>query len=130
MHMNYKRLWTALILVIIGSFLVLGYFGYEIYMQAPPVPNRVVSTDGQVLFTGDDIRTGQQVWQSIGGQEVGSVWGHGAYIAPDWSADFLHRDARSSSGSGGRPMPSRSPRQANKPPEEKRRSNKLHCESG
>jgi nitric oxide reductase subunit B len=103
MHMNYKRLWTALILVIIGSFLVLGYFGYEIYMQAPPVPNRVVSTDGQVLFTGDDIRAGQQVWQSIGGQEVGSVWGHGAYIAPDWSADFLHRECAFILGKWGSP---------------------------
>ncbi|MBX6311728.1 MAG: nitric-oxide reductase large subunit, partial [Isosphaeraceae bacterium] len=39
------------------------------------------------------IRDGQNVWQSMGGQEVGSVWGHGAYVAPDWSADWLHREA-------------------------------------
>ena len=43
----------------------------------------------------DDIRDGQNVWQSIGGQEVGSVWGHGSYVAPDWSADWLHREATS-----------------------------------
>ena len=24
---------------------------------------------------------------------MGSVWGHGAYVAPDWSADWLHREA-------------------------------------
>jgi nitric oxide reductase subunit B len=89
--MSYKRLWLWLTFVIVASFVVLGYFGYEIYMQAPPVPERVVA-NGKVVFTGDDIRNGQAVWQSIGGQEVGSVWGHGAYVAPDWSADFLHRE--------------------------------------
>ena len=25
--------------------------------------------------------------------EVGSVWGHGSYVAPDWTADWLHREA-------------------------------------
>lgn len=90
--MNYKRLWLWLIAVVVGSFAVLGYFGYEIYMQAPPIPERVAVTDGSTIFTRDDIEKGQNVWQSIGGQEVGSVWGHGAYIAPDWSADFLHRE--------------------------------------
>lgn len=90
--MGYKRLWLWLALVVGASFAVLGFFGHEIYMQAPPIPQRVVATDGEVLFTGDDISKGQNVWQSIGGQEVGTVWGHGAYVAPDWSADFLHRE--------------------------------------
>ncbi|HOI86262.1 MAG TPA: nitric-oxide reductase large subunit [Lentimicrobium sp.] len=88
-----KKLWIGFALVVIISFAVLGYYGYEIYQQAPPVPERVVTTDGTVLFTGQDIKDGQNVWQSIGGQEVGSVWGHGAYVAPDWSADWLHREA-------------------------------------
>jgi nitric oxide reductase subunit B len=90
---NYKRLWLVLGLVIAGSFAILGYFGREIYRKAPPIPDKVVSTDGQVLFTGEDIRDGQNVWQSIGGQEIGTVWGHGAYVAPDWSADWLHRES-------------------------------------
>lgn len=88
-----KKLWIGFALVVIISFAVLGYYGYEIYQQAPPVPEKVVTTDGTVLFTGQDIKDGQNVWQSIGGQEVGSVWGHGAYVAPDWSADWLHREA-------------------------------------
>lgn len=90
--MNYKRLWIGFSLVVGLSFLVLGYFGYEIYMKAPPIPKQVVVEGGQVLFSSSDIEEGQSVWQSIGGQEVGSVWGHGAYVAPDWSADFLHRE--------------------------------------
>lgn len=73
--MMYKKLWLGFALVVGLSFLVLGYFGYEIYTQAPPVPEQVRSADGTTLFTGDDIREGQSVWQSIGGQEVGSIWG-------------------------------------------------------
>jgi nitric oxide reductase subunit B len=46
-----------------------------------------------VLFSGADITRGQNVWQSLGGQQVGSIWGHGAYVAPDWTADWLHREA-------------------------------------
>ncbi|MGV8113081.1 MAG: nitric-oxide reductase large subunit [Lentimicrobium sp.] len=88
-----KKLWIGFALVVVISFAVLGYYGYEIYQQAPPVPEEVVTSDGTVIFTGQDIKDGQNVWQSIGGQEVGSVWGHGAYVAPDWSADWLHREA-------------------------------------
>ena len=86
------RLWLALAAILLGSFAVLGYYGYEIYQQAPPIPERVVTSDGQVLFTRQQIQEGQNVWQSMGGHEVGSIWGHGAYVAPDWSADWLHRE--------------------------------------
>ncbi len=91
--MQYAKLWAALITVILGSFSVLGYYGIEIYQKKPPIPQRVVAEDGRTLYTAEEIQTGQNVWQSMGGQEVGSVWGHGAYIAPDWSADWLHREA-------------------------------------
>jgi nitric oxide reductase subunit B len=60
--------------------------------QAPPLAD-VYTTNGQLLFTGSSITDGQGVWQSIGGQEIGTVWGHGAYVAPDWSADWLHRES-------------------------------------
>ncbi|HPR86083.1 MAG TPA: nitric-oxide reductase large subunit [Prolixibacteraceae bacterium] len=91
--MNTKRLWSAFIAVMVISFAVLLYYGKEIYRQAPPVPEKVVTSDGKILFTGLDIKDGQNVWQSIGGQELGTVWGHGAYQAPDWSADWLHKEA-------------------------------------
>lgn len=90
---NDKRLWTTLVLVVGGAFLLLGFFGREIYRQAPPLPDRVVTESGRTLMTREEILDGQQVWQSIGGQQVGSIWGHGAYQAPDWSADWLHREA-------------------------------------
>jgi nitric oxide reductase subunit B len=91
--MRHAKLWISLSLVVLVAFAVLGYFGREIYRQAPPVPQRVITTAGIVLFTGDNILNGQNVWQSLGGHEVGSIWGHGAYVAPDWSADWLHREA-------------------------------------
>ena len=91
--MNAKKLWWGFIAVMVLSFGVLLYYGREIYREAPPIPDKVVTEDGTVLFTGQDIKDGQNVWQSVGGQELGSVWGHGAYQAPDWSADWLHKEA-------------------------------------
>jgi nitric oxide reductase subunit B len=91
--MKTKKLWIGFIAVMVISFSVLLYFGREIYKQAPPVPVKVITPDGKVLFTGQDIKDGQNVWQSLGGQEIGTVWGHGAYQAPDWSADWLHKEA-------------------------------------
>ena len=90
--MSYKRYWLALIVVILASFAVLGTVGRKMISQAPPIPD-VYTVDGQLLFTGSSITDGQGVWQSIGGQEIGTVWGHGAYVAPDWSADWLHRES-------------------------------------
>lgn len=91
--MSTKKLWTLFTLVVIASFAVLVFFGIEIYQEKPPIPTQVVTTSNRVLFTGQEIKDGMNVWQSIGGQEIGTVWGHGAYVAPDWTADWLHRES-------------------------------------
>ncbi len=91
--MTAKKLWMWLGATVGASFLVLIFYGVEIYTNIPPFPERIVTTDGQVLYEGQDIKDGQNVWQSMGGQTVGSIWGHGAYIAPDWNADYLHRES-------------------------------------
>jgi len=91
--MSTKKLWIGFIAVMVICFGVLGYFGYELYLQKPPIPESVVTVNGEKIFTETDIKDGQNVWQSIGGQELGTVWGHGSYVAPDWSADWLHREA-------------------------------------
>src|SRR6185312_9540534 len=88
-----SRLWRGLGLVFILSFATLGWLGREIYLAAPPIPQAVRTDDGNTLFTGDQIRLGQQAWFKAGGQQLGTVWGHGSYVAPDWSADWLHREA-------------------------------------
>ena len=88
-----KKLWIAFAIVFVFSFSVLGWIGTRIYQEMPPIPARVVTTDGAQVVGDGDIGRGQNVWQSLGGMEVGSIWGHGSYLAPDWTADWLHREA-------------------------------------
>src|ERR1700687_4579276 len=88
-----KRLWLAFAVVLVFSFSILGWVGTRIYQEAPPLPDQVVATDGKVVIPSGDIGKGQNVWQAMGGMQVGSVWGHGSYVAPDWTADWLHREA-------------------------------------
>ncbi|ODU11208.1 MAG: nitric oxide reductase large subunit [Thiobacillus sp. SCN 64-35] len=88
----YRKLWFTLIGVCIVMFSLLGYYGADVYRSAPPIPAQVVTPDGKVLFGKDDILDGQTAWQSVGGMQLGSIWGHGAYQAPDWTADWLHRE--------------------------------------
>ena len=88
-----KKLWILFGVVFVFSFSILGWVGLEIFREAPPIPREVVSTDGRVLIPEEDIMNGQNVWQAMGGMQVGSIWGHGSYVAPDWTADYLHREA-------------------------------------
>lgn len=85
--------WITFVIVVVLSFTVLGWVGSRIYQEAPPIPERIITTDGVLVVEGKEIEEGQNVWQAMGGMEVGSVWGHGSYVAPDWTADWLHREA-------------------------------------
>ena len=87
-----KKYWMVLVMVLVGTFTILGFFGSEIYKEAPPIYSEISDQSGNIIYTEKDILDGQVVWQSIGGQQVGSIWGHGAYQAPDWTADWLHRE--------------------------------------
>ena len=89
---EYKKLWWTLLGVLAITFAVLGWSGVEVYRQVPPIPEKVVTASGTTLMTKEDILDGQTAWQSTGGMQLGSVWGHGSYQAPDWSADWLHRE--------------------------------------
>ncbi len=88
-----RKLWLGLATLLVVSFGVLLWAGGEIFRAAPPIPEQVVGEDGSVVYTRADIEQGRQVWQSLGGMQLGSIWGHGAYVAPDWSADWLHRES-------------------------------------
>ena len=88
-----KRLWIAFAVVVIVSFAVLGWAGLKIWQEKPPLPESVVITDGTVVVAPGQILAGQSVWRAMGGMELGSIWGHGSYVAPDWTADWLHREA-------------------------------------
>ena len=42
-----RRAWIVLGTVVAAAFLVLGFFGREVYRQAPPIPDRVVTASGR-----------------------------------------------------------------------------------
>jgi len=87
-----KKLWIAFAAVLLVSFTVLGWVGTRIYQEQPPICERVVTKDGTKIIGPGEISRGQNIWQAMGGMELGSIWGHGSYVAPDWTADWLHRE--------------------------------------
>lgn len=80
----------ATILTIIFGFTVLIWLATRTVRDAPPIPERVLAPTGEVVFTGDDILSGQQVFLKYGLMEYGTIWGHGAYLGPDFTAEYLH----------------------------------------
>ncbi|HXH28738.1 MAG TPA: nitric-oxide reductase large subunit, partial [Candidatus Polarisedimenticolia bacterium] len=86
-----SRWWGhAVILIMVFGFSVLIGMAVRAYEDAPPIPDRVVDQAGATLFTRQDILAGQQVFLKHGLMENGTIWGHGAYLGPDFSAAYLH----------------------------------------
>src|ERR1035437_4073137 len=83
----------AVALVMLFGFFIMGLLAYRTYTDEPPIPAQVVDATGKVLFTGQDITTGQEIFLKNGLMEYGSIFGHGAYLGPDFTADYLHRAA-------------------------------------
>ncbi|HEU5396729.1 MAG TPA: cbb3-type cytochrome c oxidase subunit I, partial [Verrucomicrobiae bacterium] len=83
----------AVALVMLFGFFILGLLAYYTYTDEPPIPAKVVDADGNVLFTGADVIAGQEIFLKNGLMEYGSIFGHGAYLGPDYTADYLHRAA-------------------------------------
>jgi nitric oxide reductase subunit B len=81
-------------LVALSGLFGLVLMGWMTYQSSPPTPKQVVSTAGRTVFTGTDIRAGQDVFLRNGLMEYGSIFGHGAYLGPDFTADYLHRSAQ------------------------------------
>ena len=80
----------AVILVLVLGFSVLIWQAVMSYRDGPPIPGTVVGPSGETIFTGNEIRAGQEVFLKYGLMENGSIWGHGAYLGPDFSAEYLH----------------------------------------
>ena len=94
MVISHWRAQTAILTFLVG-FVVLGIMAYKVQTQHPPIPERVVSETGDVIFTGRDIQFGQQVFRKYGLMQHGTIFGHGAYLGPDFTADYLHRATQS-----------------------------------
>jgi len=83
----------AVVVVVLFGFFVLGFLAYRTYTGEPPIPARVVDPAGHLIFTHDDVIAGQETFLRNGLMEYGSIFGHGAYLGPDFTADYLHRAA-------------------------------------
>ncbi len=86
-----KARWWLVLLVLLAGFGVLGLGGRQIAQNAPPIPQRVVAEDGTLLVGPGQILAGQVSYLGHGGQHIGSILGHGSYLAPDWTAKALHQ---------------------------------------
>ncbi|MFI7034150.1 nitric-oxide reductase large subunit [Microbispora rosea] len=75
------------------GFFVMGLLAYRTYTVEPPVPRLVVGESGQRLYAGRDVADGQKVFLANGLMQYGSVLGHGGYLGPDYTADYLRRAA-------------------------------------
>ena len=91
----------AVAIVFLFGFFVLGLLAYRTFTGEPPIPERVVDNEGRVLFSRNDVVEGQQIFLRNGLMEYGSIFGHGAYLGPDFTADYLHRAALSVLGQYG-----------------------------
>jgi nitric oxide reductase subunit B len=83
-------------IVLITGFFIMGVLTYYTYSDEPPLPQVVESTGGETLFTHSDIMSGQQIFLRNGLMEYGSIFGHGAYLGPDFTTEYLHKAALSS----------------------------------
>src|SRR5688500_11482457 len=82
----------GLLVAVLGLFgLVL--MGFQTYQHHPPIPDRVVTEAGETVYTGADVTNGQKAFLKNGLMQYGSIFGHGAYLGPDFTADYLRRSA-------------------------------------
>jgi nitric oxide reductase subunit B len=87
-----SRVWVQVTaLVLLFGMAILGFLGFRAYTADPPIASQVVSPSGEVLYTGADVTAGQKLFLRHGLMEYGSIFGHGAYLGPDFTADYLHR---------------------------------------
>lgn len=87
----FSKWWVlAIAFVLIYGFAVLITITCKAFRDRPPIPERVVDAKGQLLFTRADVEEGQSLFLRYGLMDNGSVWGHGAYLGPDFSAAYLH----------------------------------------
>ncbi len=87
------RWMQGVVLTFAFGFTIMGYLTLRAYEDHPPIPSQVVSESGQVIITDEDILHGQEGFLTYGLMQFGSVYGHGAYLGPDFTADYLHRAA-------------------------------------
>ncbi|MDO5734960.1 MAG: cbb3-type cytochrome c oxidase subunit I [Propionibacteriaceae bacterium] len=75
----------------IFGFFVMGFLAVRTYTDGMPQPKTVVTQNGEEVFSGAEVTSGQQIFLRRGLQQYGSIMGHGGYLGPDYTADYLRR---------------------------------------
>lgn len=89
--MTVSPLWLQVaVLTFLIGFAILGYLAYRIHTEHPPIPAETRTTDGAHLFTGEEVMAGQHIFQKYGLMQHGTLFGHGAYLGPDFTTQYLH----------------------------------------
>jgi nitric oxide reductase subunit B len=81
----------VLVVTVVACFSVLLFGGWHMFRNRAPIPGVTQAADGTTLFSAEQIRGGQAVYQKYGLMDWGSVLGHGTYLGPDFTAEVLHR---------------------------------------
>ncbi len=93
-ELNLSKGWIqGIALVMVFGFFVMGMLAARTYTDSMPLPDRVVGQDGQTVYTADEVTAGQQIFLRRGLQQYGSIVGHGGYLGPDYTAEYLRLSA-------------------------------------
>ncbi|GAB4172081.1 MAG: cbb3-type cytochrome c oxidase subunit I [Calditrichia bacterium] len=88
-----KKMFVAFWTISIAMVAALIYYSATLIDEVPPLPEKVVSQSGEVLYTKADIVEGKGYFQQFDLMDYGTMLGMGAYLGPDYSTLFMHKRA-------------------------------------
>lgn len=85
----YAAFWGVAIVMVVS---LIG-ISASLVKEVPPIPEKVVSESGAVLYTGEQVVEGKALFQQFDLQDYGTMLGMGAYLGPEFAGEFFHRRA-------------------------------------
>ncbi len=86
-----KRWVQAVAIVMLFGFLCWGYWPTELTQIRRRFPAKWCVPTGRCCSPEPNVIAGQEIFLRNGLMEYGSIFGHGAYLGPDFTADYLRR---------------------------------------
>lgn len=88
-----KSKWPGIVAVAtVVVYVVWIAMSFYTFANLPPVPDKVVTSTGEVVFTSSEITSGKYLYQKYGLADYGSVLGFGAYFGIDFTSYTLQLD--------------------------------------
>jgi nitric oxide reductase subunit B len=83
----------ALIALFVANLVAMSIGAWLSREKAPPIPEKILDSDGKTIVTADQIRLGKKAFQANGLMNHGSILGNGSYFGVDLTADALELKA-------------------------------------